>query len=119
MRDNKYKKIISVAADLINQKGYRGTSFQEIGDKVGIHKSTLFHYFKNKEELLLRILEKSVDEVNSDLTDITNNKQLKPEEKLRQAFDNHLTSMTKKHTDSVNAYLHELRNLSKKNQKYI
>jgi len=117
MRDNKYEKIISVAADLINQKGYRGTSFQEIGDKVGIHKSTLFHYFKNKEELLLRILEKSVDEVNSDLTDITNNKQLKPEEKLRQAFDNHLISMTRKHTDSVNVYLYELRNLSKKNQK--
>ncbi len=117
MRDNKRDKIVSVAADLINRKGYRGTSFQEIADRVGIHKSTLFHYFKNKEQLLLRVLEKSVDEVNSDLTSITNNRRLKAEEKLKQAFDNHLTSMTRKHPNSVNAYLYELKNLSNKNQK--
>jgi len=72
-RDNKYEKIVSVAAALISRNGYTGSSFHEIANRVGIHKSTLFHYFKNKEELLLRILETSVDEVNSELEKIINN----------------------------------------------
>lgn len=117
MRDNKYEKIISVAAALIRRKGIKGSSFQEIANKVGIHKSTVFYYFKSKEELLLRILEKSVNEVNSELRRITSNNELKPEEKLKEAFNSHLTLMTGKHSDSVNAYLYEFRNLSKKNRK--
>jgi AcrR family transcriptional regulator len=117
MRDNKYEKILSVTGVLIREKSYRETSFREIADNVGINKSTIFHYFKNKQEILLRILEKSIDEVNSDLRKITNSNVLEPEEKLRQAFDNHLTSMTGKYFDNVNAYLYELRNLSTQNQK--
>lgn len=116
MRNNKYEKILKVAAALIRQKGYNGASLQEIANKVRIHKSTIFHYFKNKEELLLRILEESVDEVTSDLRRIVNNNNLKPEEKLKDAFDNHLCSMLEKHSDNVNAYLYELRNLSEKNR---
>jgi AcrR family transcriptional regulator len=120
MRENKYEKILSVAGALITQKGYNGTSFQEIANEVGIHKSTLFHYFKNKEELLLRILEKSIDEVNSDLREIAHSIELEPQEKLRKVIDNHLTTMIYKHSDNVNAYLYELRNLSRKNQrKYL
>ena len=120
MRDNKYEKILSVAGGLMTRKGYSGTSFQEIADGVGIHKSTLFHYLKNKEELLLHILEKSVDEVNLEIEKIANNSKLKPQEKLRKVFDHQLTTMIYKHSDNVNAYLYELRNLSKKNQrKYL
>jgi AcrR family transcriptional regulator len=92
MRDNKYEEIISVAAGLIRREGYNGTSFQEIANKVVIHKSTIFHDVRNKEELLLRILEASVDEVNSDLRKIVSKNELKPKEKLKEAFDNHITS---------------------------
>jgi TetR/AcrR family transcriptional regulator, cholesterol catabolism regulator len=120
MRNNKYEKILSVAGALITQKGYNGTSFQEIADGVGIHKTTLFHYFRNKEELLLRILEKSVDEVNLDISKIANSNKLEPQEKLRKLFDHQLTTMLYKHSDNVNAYLYELRNLSEKNRrKYL
>ncbi len=76
MRKRKYEKILSLAPKLIAPKGYHGTSFQQIADKVGLHKGSLFHYFKNKEELLLKILEKPIDEVNSNLRKIINNKKL-------------------------------------------
>jgi len=115
MKDNKYEKILVSSARLISQRGYETVSLQEIADKVGLHKSTLFHYFKNKEEIFLRILEKSVDKVNTDLEGIINNRELEPEEKLRKAFDNHLTLLIE-HFDNVNIYLNELRSLSKKNQ---
>jgi AcrR family transcriptional regulator len=116
-KENKYEKIISVAAALIRQKGYNGTSLQEIANKIGINKSSIFHYFRNKEELLLRVLERSVNEVNSDLRKIVSNNELTFGEKLKEAFNNHLTSMIEKHADNVNAYLYELGNLSRKNQR--
>lgn len=115
MRNNKYEIILGSSAKLISQKGYKTVSLQEIANKVGLHKSTLFHYFKNKEKLLRCILEKSVDQVNVTLQQIIQNRELTPEEKLREAIGNHLTLLIE-HFDNVNIYLNELRSLSKKNQ---
>jgi AcrR family transcriptional regulator len=114
-RANKNEKILSVAANLMSRKGYRGTTFQEIADKVGLDKSSLFHYFKNKEEMLLRILEKSIGDIDVNLRKIIMNKKLEPEEKLKEAIDNHLICLVK-YRDNVNIYLNELGNLSKKNK---
>jgi len=116
MRDNKYEKILSVAGRLISQKGFKGTSLQKISDGVGLHKSSLFHYFKNKEEILLRILEHSTDEVSAELGKILKSQTIEPEEKLRRAIDNHLTLLSK-NFDRINVYLNQIGNLSKKNQK--
>lgn len=115
MKDNKYEKILLTSAKLFSQKGANGTSFQMIADKVGLDKSTLFHYFKSKEELVLRVLEKSVDTIDKDLEEIIANAELTPESKLKKAIDNHLNSLVE-YFDNVNVYLYELRSLSKKNQ---
>ena|SRR4030067_11926 len=115
MTNNKYEKILLEAAHLINQNGFKETSFQEIADKVGLHKTSLFHYFENKEELLLRILEKSTDLVSKNLGKIVTDNELEPEEKLKKAIYNHLMLMTK-FMDDINIYLNELRSLSKKNR---
>jgi len=115
MKKSKYEKILSLAPKLIAKEGYDGTSFQEIANEVGLHKSSLFHYFKNKEELLLKILQKPIDEVNSNLRKIINNKNLEPEEKFKMAVHNHLKLLTE-YIDNVNIYLNEIRSLSRKNQ---
>jgi AcrR family transcriptional regulator len=115
MRHDRFEEILKCSAELISQNGFNGVSFREIAERIGLHKSTLFHYIKNKEDLLLRILEHPVDKVNTNLEKIIVNNELKPIEKLNWAIDNHLTSIVE-HFDNVNIYLNELRNLSKKNQ---
>ena len=112
---NKRQNILNVATELIAEKGYGRASFQEIADIVKLHKSSLFHYFKSKEELLLTILEKTILEVGTNLEKIVGDKELEPEEKLEKAIDNHLRKLTK-HLDTVNVFLNEIRNLSKKNR---
>jgi AcrR family transcriptional regulator len=114
-RDNKYEKILLVAAKSMSEKGAKATSLQAIADEVGLHKSTFFHYFKNKEELLLRILEKAISEVNTNLENIIQNPKLEPEEKLKRAVDNHLTLLIA-YLDNVKIYLNELGSLSKAKQ---
>lgn len=116
---NQREKIIAAASRIMSEKGYKGASLQEISDLVGIHKTTIFHYFKNKEELLLAVLRIAIENVIKQLELIIEDETLSPEEKLRQAIYTHLDSMVK-HLDNVNVYHSEIRFLSNKNRrKYL
>lgn len=57
--------ILDGAADIFSRRGYRATSMNEIAAAVGLSKPTLYHYFHNKEEILVRLYE----EVMSDAVD--------------------------------------------------
>lgn len=48
--------LLRTAVNLFYQKGYSDTSIREIGAKAGISNSLLYHYFKNKEEILFEIV---------------------------------------------------------------
>lgn len=54
--DNR-KKILKVSLDLFHQKGYDAISVQEIVERAGITKPTLYYYFGSKNGLLQAILE--------------------------------------------------------------
>ena len=116
---NQRETIVAVAGRLMSEKGYKGASLQKIADLVGIHKSTLFHYFKNKEELLLAVLRIPAENVTRNLVLILKDENLSPEERLRHAIASHLDSLVK-YIDNVNVYHSEIRFLSEKNgRKYI
>lgn len=54
--DNK-KNLIEVALNLFDDKGYQGVGIQEICDKAGVTKPTLYHYFGSKLGLFNAIFE--------------------------------------------------------------
>jgi AcrR family transcriptional regulator len=105
---NKKEDILSVAADLINTRGFNGTSLQEIADKVGIHKSTLFHYIRNKKSLLVLVLEQHRKNVISTLQKISSLDELEAAEKLREAIRNHLNVLLENRTH-LNIYFNEIK----------
>ena len=116
---NQRERILTATTQLMSEKGFKGTSLQEVADRVGIHKSTLFHYFKNKEELLLTILEIGISQATIDLESIFASKGLSPKKKLEKAICSHIESLAK-YKDNVNIYHTEIRFLSKRNQlKYL
>jgi AcrR family transcriptional regulator len=49
--------ILDVASKLFIQHGYGGTSMQDIAHELGITRTALYYYFKNKEEILVRLTE--------------------------------------------------------------
>jgi len=116
MRDNKQEQISEIAAELISTEGYKGTSLQKIADKVGVHKSTLFHYIKSKKDLLVYILEQSGDTLAANLERLSSLEHLGPEEKLRVAFEYHLSSVIED-IGGLNIYLNEMKMLPPKYRK--
>jgi len=59
---NRDGNVIAAAISVMSEKGYSGTSIQEVADRVGVLKGSLYHYFSSKEELLFRILDESHSE---------------------------------------------------------
>jgi len=55
--------LIHAAISLFYQKGYLDTSIREIGAKASISNSIIYHYFKNKEELLFEIVDHATKEL--------------------------------------------------------
>lgn len=45
------QRILDVALELLAEHGYEGASLQQVANRVGLHKSSLFHHFRGKEEL--------------------------------------------------------------------
>jgi len=54
---DKRREVIERAVAVFSARGYRGTSMNDISEAVGLSKSTLYHYFKGKEDLLVAIYE--------------------------------------------------------------
>lgn len=60
MRERKRRAALHVASRLFNEKGYHATSLDEIADRIGVTKTALYYYFRNKEELLFECIEISL-----------------------------------------------------------
>lgn len=49
---NKRTNILQAAAKIINNEGVHGITISKVADEAGIGKSTVYEYFKSKEELI-------------------------------------------------------------------
>jgi AcrR family transcriptional regulator len=53
--------VLQVAARLFNERGYDGTSMEDLSRKLGITKSAIYHHVRGKEELLRLAVERALD----------------------------------------------------------
>lgn len=60
--DRQRLRVLATAADSFSRRGFRATSMNEIAAAVGLSKPTLYHYFRSKEELLVRLYSDVLDE---------------------------------------------------------
>jgi AcrR family transcriptional regulator len=51
------ERIREAALELFGEKGYDGTSMNELAERVGIAKPSLYNYYRSKEDLLLDLVE--------------------------------------------------------------
>ena len=63
--DQRRTQILSQAEDLINQDGFHDMTMDGIAESIGIAKSTLYHYFRSKEDILFTIHETTMGEAVS------------------------------------------------------
>lgn len=56
--EERRNEILDAADELFGQKGFDGTSTNDLLDKVGIARGTLYHHFKSKEDIMDALIER-------------------------------------------------------------
>ena len=59
-KDARPEELITAALQLFAEQGFARTNLRDVGKKAGVSKATVYLYFKNKEDLLLAAVQKSV-----------------------------------------------------------
>ncbi len=84
--DKRRKEILQKSMDVFVSEGYEDVTFQKIADRCGITRTTLYIYFKNKQEIFLGSIKELLSTVESQLTEFINNESLASEECLRKSI---------------------------------
>lgn len=62
-----HERVLNVAAALFREEGYEAASMQQLADRLGLHKSTLYHYVDGKEDLLQQLTNEAQETAENDL----------------------------------------------------
>lgn len=81
--DDQREMILRHAAELFARRGYPATSMNEVAEACGLSKPTLYHYFRDKYNLLVHIADGHVSRLQA-LVQEVEDKQLEPEARLRE-----------------------------------
>lgn len=106
-RRNRDGEIIDAATTVFSQKGYSAASLQEIADRVGILKGSLYHYIDSKESLLFRILQGSHEEATAIMNEV-DALDLATDAKFR-TYVNRLVTWYLSHRERTGLYQNEWR----------
>ncbi len=104
------EQVAEAAAKLFREKGYHGTSMQDIADAVGIHKGSLYPHIRSKDALLYQVINGALQTTTQQLEVIADS-PVPPIEKLRDAVEGHIRS-TIAHRDRIAVFLEASKYLS-------
>lgn len=89
-KNSKKLDIIKVGFVLLDKKGYNGTGISEIINEAEIPKGSFYHYFKNKEEFVLNVIEYYSKKITDDIHMKLSDKKIDPKQRILSLYTNYL-----------------------------
>jgi AcrR family transcriptional regulator len=111
------QEIIDAAAAIFKEKGYAGTSIQDVADAVDILKGSLYYYIKSKDDLLFEV----VQEVHrGGLANLEKGKEIEGSalERIRSFVVRHMT-YNARNLVKMTVFFHDFRSLGPERQAMI
>ncbi len=113
--ENSRGRIIRTASTLFAARGFRGTSIRDIAKAMNMSISNIYHYFGNKEGLLLAILEDASEELVRKLNEVRS-MDLTPVARFRNLVENHLR-LSQKNNDQGKIFSLDEEHLSEEGER--
>lgn len=98
--------IIAAAARVFRSKGYHGSTMEDIGNELNMLKGSLYYYIQKKEDLLLAIVSRPVEELIRGCREIVG-RDLPVEQRLKACIAHHMRIMGD-HFMEISVYLQEM-----------
>lgn len=99
------ESILQAAAACFGEQGYRATTLETVAERLGISRVTLYRYCPSKEELLIRVFERSIAIFQQGLRQICA-QEVPPEEKVRQII-RHQVRLMADHRNFLSVFFSE------------
>ncbi len=115
--DRRRHQVFAASMHLFLEKGFQETSMQEIAAAAGMGKSTLYDYFKNKDEILLSVVEDGIYDLTERAKQIAS-QDLPAAEKIHQVMHAHLEYLLE-NKDFIERMMFEVQRLSPESQRRI
>lgn len=97
--------LIEAALDLFAEKGFRGTSVQEVADRAGVTKGAFYHHFSTKDDVLHLIHDEFIDRAIKAQEDALASCETATEQLARMAVD--ITKTCIDHQKQVRVFFQE------------
>jgi len=91
-QERRRREIFAASVHLFLEKGFNETSMREIAQAAGVGKSTLYDYFKTKDEILVTYFENEIQVITENAQEIVS-QELGVSEKLRKIMRMHLAHL--------------------------
>ncbi len=108
---DKKEAILQAANDVFMTTGFEKSTVQEIAQKAGVGKGTIYEYFESKEDLFVQMIQSEVTYIFDDFHRIFGNAQT-----IEELIDGYIEStlmLVKKHTNKVHLLFDDLAKVSK------
>lgn len=105
--DDKKKRIIEIAEQLFAQFGFQKTTMEDIAKKVHMGKSSVYYYFKSKDDIFAEVIRKDTRIFQQKLNDAVDGANT-PENKIRAYVTTrmtHLQDLSKFYSTLTDEYL--------------
>ncbi len=116
-KEKRWQEILKAAAEVFYEKGYDAATLQEIADRVGILKGSIYYYIKTKGDLLDHLL---TEVHNEGVAMIRQRAEISGTvfDKLDAMFRSHIDYMCRNQAKTT-VYLHELKALDPKRRETL
>ncbi len=111
------EKIIEIAIELMDERGYHGMTFEDIAKRLNVTRPALYHYYSRKEQLLLEIHNRAQSHLVKSSQEIFE-KDLACLECLYLLLNNHALIATK-HAQVMSVMFEEEHNLASHERRKI
>ncbi|MCP3675524.1 MAG: TetR/AcrR family transcriptional regulator [Gammaproteobacteria bacterium] len=111
-------RLLVAAAQLFKEKGYNRTTVRDLAAQVGILSGSIFHHFKNKDEILFAVMNEVVIAMDEALK-VSLSKANTINDKVRALIANELDFIHGKTSNATYVMVYEWRALSESYQQQI
>lgn len=81
--------ILEHAFELFAEEGFSGVTYQKIADRCGISRTSIYRYFKDKDQIFIYAIKLSTDKLSRTIKRVIDRPELTPVDKIRRVL--HLT----------------------------
>lgn len=84
---------VTAAADLVEREGYQSVTARKVADRIGYTVGTLYHVFRNFDDLVMHLNAQTIDEMAALIQRETRRKR-KPEARIRAMAETYVSYAT-------------------------